>query len=133
MIYLLDANVISDLLTNQVQVTQHVEQHIANHDILALTPPIYYELLRGLIRRKAQKKLAVLQNKIMPELDWIALHESDWEQAANFWSQAISAGKSLSDMDFLVAAIAQRLNAILVSSDRDFAALPIKRENWREP
>jgi predicted nucleic acid-binding protein len=35
-------------------------------------------------------------------------------------------------MDLLTAAMAMRLNAIIVSADDDFDALAVKRENWRE-
>ena len=32
----------------------------------------------------------------------------------------------------VIAALAQRLNAVVVTSDNDFAALPVQREDWRE-
>jgi predicted nucleic acid-binding protein len=54
-------------------------------------------------------------------------------QAAHYWSNAVSIGKQLSDMDFLIAALAHRLNAVIVSADTDFDALPVKREDWRLP
>jgi predicted nucleic acid-binding protein len=41
-------------------------------------------------------------------------------------------GRQFSDMDLLIAAIAKRLDAILVSSDSDFDALPVTREDWRK-
>ena len=40
-------------------------------------------------------------------------------------------GKQLSDVDLLIAALAQRLDGVVVTSDDDFDALPIQRENWR--
>lgn len=42
-------------------------------------------------------------------------------------------GKQFSDVDPLIAVLAQRLNAVAVTGDDDFAALSIQRENWALP
>jgi predicted nucleic acid-binding protein len=60
-------------------------------------------------------------------LEWVEMRSSDWEQAARLWADAVSRGKQLSDVDLLIASIALRQNAIIVSSDADFDAFPIKR------
>lgn len=36
-------------------------------------------------------------------------------------------------MDLLIAAVAIRHDAIVVTADKDFDVLPVKRENWRTP
>jgi len=60
------------------------------------------------------------------------LSDIDWEQAAQFWADAVSRGKQHSDVDLLVAAIAKRLEATVITADDDFDSLPVKRENWRQ-
>jgi len=40
-------------------------------------------------------------------------------------------GRAFSDVDLLVAAVAERLGGIIVSADADFDALSVLRENWR--
>jgi predicted nucleic acid-binding protein len=57
--------------------------------------------------------------------------DDDWKQAAHYWVDTVRAGKQLADIDLLIAAIARRTNAVVVSADDDFDALPIRRENWR--
>ena len=131
MIYLLDTNVISDLLVKHNIITQQVEEHKVRNDQLIVCQPVYYELMRGLIRTQSTKKLTILRDNLLPSFDWQTVVEQDWLQAAHYWSNAISARKQLSDMDFLIAALSTRLNATLVSADTDFDTLPIKRENWR--
>ena len=131
MIYLLDTNVISDLLVKHSIVTQQVEEHKVQNNQLIVCQPVYYELMRGLIRTQSTKKLTILRDNLLPSFDWQIVVEQDWLQAAHYWSNAMSAGKQLSDMDLLIAALSTRLNAMLVSADSDFDALPIKRENWR--
>ncbi len=131
MIYLLDTNVISDLIRKNPNVTQRVFQERASGNSLALCFPVYYELIRGILWKKAINQSKVLHTKIMPLLIWLPLEDGDWIQAAHFWDTATSAGRKISDIDFLVSALVYRLNATLVSSDADFDILPISRENWR--
>ena len=131
MIYLLDTNVISDLIVKHPIVTRQVEEHKLKADELIVCQPVYYELMRGLIRTRSTKKLAVLTNQLLPGFAWQQLDRQDWLQAAHYWSNAINIGKQLSDMDLLIAAMVTRLNAVLVSADTDFDALPVKREDWR--
>lgn len=131
MIYLLDANVISDLVTAQPEVVEHLEEAILRGDTVGICHPIYYEILRGLLWRPSKRKMYILQNKILPQMDWIDLKPVDWLQTAQMWATARRKGWNLSDIDVLLAAIAHRLNAVVVTSDADFDILPISRENWR--
>jgi predicted nucleic acid-binding protein len=120
-IYLLDSNVVSDLIVRLPAVREHVAAHLAIGDTLALCHPIYYELLRGLFWRNATGKLAALNNQILPLLTWIALED------------ATRRGRQLADPDLLLTALAYRTGAILVSNDEDFDVLPVVREDWRAP
>ncbi len=130
MIYLLDTNVISDLTRNIPTVVAKRNLRLRQGHSLVLSSPVYYESLRGLLKASAKTQIKTL-SAIRELLDWQSVIEQDWLQAAQYWSNAISAGKQLSDMDFLIAALATRLGATLVSADDDFDALPITRENWR--
>jgi predicted nucleic acid-binding protein len=53
-------------------------------------------------------------------------------QAAQFWAVARNAGRQLFDVDLLIAALAFRLNTVVVTNDNDFNALPVRHENWRK-
>jgi predicted nucleic acid-binding protein len=75
----------------------------------------------------------VLREKIIPLLDYIPLDDEDWLQAARLWADTRRQGRQLSDVDVLVAAVAFRRSAIIVSSDTDFDSLPVRREDWRIP
>jgi predicted nucleic acid-binding protein len=128
LIYLLDTNVISDYL-NQVFDLERFNRAIAAGDRVCLCHPVYYESLRGLLKAKSTRKLDVFHSRLIPMLEWVEMRSSDWEQAARLWADAVSRGKQLSDVDLLIASIALRQNAIIVSSDADFDAFPIKRES----
>ena len=132
MIYLLDANAVSDLISRHLQVREHMKAALLTGDTLAICRPIHYELLRGLLWRGATSKLATLNDRILPVFSWVPLVNADWEHAAEFWADARRKGRQLSDPDLLLAALADRLGAILVSNDTDYDILPITREDWRE-
>jgi tRNA(fMet)-specific endonuclease VapC len=131
--YILDATVISDLFVPIAQVQAHIRAANAAGSMMILCQPTYYEVLRGLLRVKATRKLRVFQNQIVPLFQWTSLIDADWEQAAQYWADATSRGRQLSDGDLLLAAVSTRLDGIIVSSDTDFDALPVKREDWRIP
>ena len=132
MIYLLDTNVITDLIEGNQTVRQQLLQHKQQEHTLGLCTPIYYEVQRGLLAANLVRKQEVFAQAVLPRLTLFGLADSDWFQAIQFWADARRRGRQLSDIDVLLATIAHRLQAVIVSSDADFDALPVKRENWRE-
>jgi len=87
--------------------------------------------MRGFLKAKATRKRKTFEDDLMPLLEWVTLIDADWQQAAVWWAETRSQGKQLSDVDLLIAALTKRLDATLITSDEDFAALSIKRETWR--
>ena len=128
--YVLDTNVISDLTKGDSIILTHLRSHRA--DTIYLCQPVYFESLRGLLWKNAHVKIKSLE-ALRELFTWVELMDEDWTQAAQWWADTQSQGKQLADVDLLVAAVALRLNAILVSADDDFDALPVPRENWRVP
>ncbi len=131
MIYVLDTNVVSDFLKQQPVITNSIVEAQLRQDRLLITPPVNYELIRGLIRHHATTQLSRLNNEIIPLFEWYTLNDNDWLQAAYLWAHTTRTGRQLSDVDLLLAAITQRLDATLVTSDDDFNALSVNRINWR--
>lgn len=130
MIYILDTNVITDLMKEVSSVVDKVRQMQSDH-ILCISQPIDYEIMRGLTRKIATTQITRYETLIKPRFQWIPLMDADWEQAAQFWANVTNAGKQLSDMDLLIGAIVKHLNATLITADDDFTAIPILRDNWR--
>lgn len=132
MIYILDTNAISDYIKQFAPTTTRINQAIRDGDTLYLCKPVEYEVVRGLLKSRAERQREMFENDFIPLLTPLPLTDADWRQAAQFWAQARSAGKQLSDVDLLLAALAFRLNAVIVTNDDDFDALPVRRENWRQ-
>ena len=131
MIYILDTNIISDLIVGIKSTTSAFENHGGAGDTLGLCQPVYYELMRGFMWKGAGRKRYIFETIIMPRLSPINLTNLDWQQAAAFWAQTVRQGRQLSDIDLLIAAIAHRLNATIASSDTDFDSLSVQRADWR--
>ncbi len=128
--FILDTNIISAGFNGDTQILAHLETH--RTDEIYLCQPVYYEVMRGLIWKKAASKILTLQ-KLHVRLGWIELTDEDWQRATRLWVEMVSRGRQLSDVDLLIAAIAIRLDAVIVTADADFDALPVRRENWRQP
>lgn len=131
MIYLLDTNVIADLTAGIATVFRQFDRALESGDTVSLCLPVLYEVRRGFLWRRSPTKSRVFDENVLPRLTYIPLTDADWLQAAQFWADAVSRGKQLADVDLLLAALTQRLDAMLVTADDDFAILPIKRANWR--
>ena len=130
-IYILDTNAISDYIKRFEPTTARIKQAIRDGHTLYLCNAVEYEVLRGLIKAHAEQQQRLFEEVFAPQLTPLALTVEDWRQAAQFWADSRSAGKQLSDVDLLIAAVAARLGGVIVSSDDDFDALPVTHENWR--
>ena len=89
--------------------------------------------MRGLLKVNARQKLRLFRESITSLMDHLALTDEDWQVAAQLWATMRNRGRQFSDVDLLIAALAQRLNGVVVTFDNDFAALPVEREDWRAP
>jgi tRNA(fMet)-specific endonuclease VapC len=129
--YLLDTNAIADYINNVTSVRERIYAARQNQDHFYLCQPVYYEVLRGLLRTNANRKLTIFEGEFRPLLLWLPLVDADWRQAAQNWADTSKAGKQLSEVDLLIAALAIRLEVVIISAGNDFDALRVKRENWR--
>ncbi len=130
MIYVFDTNAITDILKRRPQILTIIRERQHEH-VMCVCSPVHYEVRRGLLAINATTQMKTYETQIQTQFEWVGIQDEDWEQAAELWVAARSKGKQLSDIDLLLAAIAIRLDAIIVSADLDFDALPVKRESWR--
>lgn len=128
MIYIADTNFIADLINLYPPTVVNVQAH--KGDLIYICQPVHYEALRGLLRSGATAKMRRL-DEILQNLTWLEVTNGDWLQAARFWATMTTQGRQFSDVDLLIGALAQRLNATIITADDDFDALPVQRENWR--
>ncbi|MCL4252699.1 MAG: PIN domain-containing protein [Anaerolineae bacterium] len=131
-VYILDTNTISDLLRQNPLSVSYLRQAKMQNDVLVLCQPVNYEIQRGLKDKQASRQLSDYQQKFKLLFHWVSLIDDDWNSAEDLWVFAKQNGKQLSDVDLLIVALAKRLNAIIVSSDRDFNIFSLPVQNWRK-
>lgn len=131
--FVLDTNVIADMMNPKpnVNVLAHLAANFRHNRYLCA--PVDYEVQRGYLKSGAIRKLQIYREQVRPRFPWQPVIDDDWQQAAQLWANAVGQGKQLADIDLLIAAIALRLGATIVTADDDFNALPVKWVNWREP
>ena len=129
--YILDTNVFADRIRRHPQVLARLPQAGEAGSVLCLCDPVRYEVSRGLLKINATRKLRLFHEEISPLMHHEALIADDWQSAAHLWADMRKQGRQFSDVDLLIASLAQRLNAVVVTADSEFGTLPIKSEDWR--
>jgi tRNA(fMet)-specific endonuclease VapC len=131
-VYLLDTNIISLLLRRDPIVAQRLKDALAANATIVLSPIVFYEIQRGLLKRDAKKQRTFFE-RLSPKFVWCDLERQDWVEAAQLWAEREQAGRPISDADLMIAVQAKRLGAILVTdNERDFDGLGVQVENWRK-
>ena len=132
--YLLDTNHASPLVTLDHPLRQRVLAAIEDDHTFALPAIVVAELLfgYGLLPRAAQNVQE--WERLRPSFDVIAVEERDALDAAAIRVRLRQQGWQLNVIDALIAVIALRYDLRLLTTDRDFDAVPdLHRENWLTP
>ena len=130
--YLLDTNIISDLIRNPSgPVARHVEQ-IDVKDIF--TSIIVAAELRYGCAKKGSAKLTVKVESLLATIPVLPLEKPADTHYGNIRAELEAAGQMIGMNDLLIAAQANTLNLTLVSDNlREFSRIRgLKAENWLE-
>lgn len=82
LIYILDTNAIADYLNGIETTTNRIDQALDAGSHLYLAQPVVYEVLRGLLKVNAVRKLHVFEQEFAPQFDKLDITDADWQQAA---------------------------------------------------
>ncbi len=130
--YLLDSNHASPLVTLHNPLRQRIlAAHQAGHQF-AICAPVLSEIWFGMCSLpRAVQNRAEWQN-LRPRLMFYGVDEQDALEAAELRLSLQRTGWQLAAVDALIATIALRYGLILLTSDKDFRAVPnLKTDNWR--
>lgn len=132
MSYLLDTNVITQLLKRTSAVVQRYRVVLERRDVIYLSAVAYYEVKRGLLHLGASRPLRQLDENFRNVLHWLPVSDATWDHAAQLWADCRWQGRPHDDDgDLLIAAQARALGAVVVTRNtRDFADLQVTVENW---
>lgn len=136
-LYLLDTNTVGYIVSGRspaarLRLAEQMEDASGNHGAVAISAISEAEMLYGLARRPEATRL---RSAIEAFFDTVKVLAWDSEAARAYGSLRASltaAGKSLANMDLLIAAHAVAMDAILVTSDKAFLQVEALRPvaNW---
>jgi tRNA(fMet)-specific endonuclease VapC len=130
--YLLDTNVITQLLKRNTRVVNRYRAVLEQGEAVYLSAVVYYEVKRGLLHVGAANQLRQLDEAFKNVLQWLPVSDSTWDRAAHLWADCRRQGRPHDDDgDLLIAAQASAVAAVVVTRNaRDFANLQVAVENW---
>ncbi|WP_413174821.1 type II toxin-antitoxin system VapC family toxin [Anabaena azotica] len=133
MSYLLDTNIVSFAIKNNLIIKERLEKLRSQKELVSMSCITYFEVKRGLFAAKATKKLEIFdifcQDYQIIFLDDLAIVEKAAEIHANLRSR----GLPIQTEDILIAATAIVKGFIVVSNDSDLLRVEgLMLENWLE-
>lgn len=128
--YVLDTNIITALLRYEAKSIERTARAAAAHAEFLLCPVVFYEILRGLLHRDAQKQRQRLLDYAATFL-WDDFTRADWEKSAELWAVLRGQGLQVSDADLLIGVYARQRDAVVVTAnEKHFVPLGVQTENW---
>jgi predicted nucleic acid-binding protein len=131
-VVLLDTNTLSYILKNRQPVEDRFQKALEDGARFLLASAVHYELTRYLELKGASRLMDVYVQLVE---SWLPCNLSfeDWNDAALLWAERHRIGKSISDLDLLLATVARKPEAILVTSNtRHFENLGLVLEDWAQ-
>ena len=131
--YLLDTNILSDMMRNPDGLASLRFQQVAKNTPnvrLCTSVVVQCELLFGL-RRRTNPRWQTHYEKLLESVEILPLDSTTVPSYANLRALLESAGTPIGPNDTLIAAHALSIDATLVSADAEFLRVPgLRVENW---
>ncbi|HKV11654.1 MAG TPA: PIN domain-containing protein [Thermoanaerobaculia bacterium] len=130
---LLDTNTLNYILKGREAAVDQLGAAIRRDSTFLLGSMVHYELTRYLRLKGAHRLMRLYENLVV---DWrrCNLAFEDWDEATRLWEERHRLGKSISDMDLLLATLARKENAIVVTSNTShFEGLGVSLQDWMAP
>ena len=133
MIYTLDTDTLTFLLKGDERVNDNANDATANGHVLVLSRIVDYEVQRGLLAKKMNKKLREYMN-FRQTVTVGSIDDIMWDKAANIYASLMQVGKPINDGDILIAAFSIVNKYTLVTNNANhFGRVGgLKFVNWKD-
>ena len=130
-LYFLDTNHLSAALLKVSPVRDRLFDAVRRGDRLGTCLPALCELEAGIAQTARPQATRRLLDTMLNEIRIWPFDRQDARQYGDLYFDLARTGRVLSLVDVLVAVMARRLNATVLTTDRDFEAIPdVRLENW---
>jgi tRNA(fMet)-specific endonuclease VapC len=130
---LLDTNTLSYILKERQPAVDRLRWAKEEGSRFLLASVAHHELTRYLKLKEAHRLIRLYQKMVEP---WLRcdLSFEDWNSASLLWAEIHRRGRSISDLDLLLAILARKHGAVLVTTNtRHFEGLGLILEDWTQP
>jgi len=131
-LYLLDTNTVAYIVNGRSRLARAALTEQIKHSVVAISSISEAEVLYGLARKPEATRLRAAVEALFATIRVLPWDSSAAGAYATLRARMTAAGKSLSNMDMLIAAHAIATDAILVTSDKAFSQIEALRPtlNW---
>ncbi len=130
--YLLDTNHASPLVTLHHPLRQRVLAAVVAGDTFAIAVPALTETLYGISTIPRGTHNRTIWAQLAPQIMGYIPDVADATDAADLQIRLRKQGRQLATVDALIAVTALRYDLTLLTTDKDFLAVPnLRLENWR--
>jgi predicted nucleic acid-binding protein len=129
--YLLDTNHIGEAIGRVSVVRDRIQQLHRRGLVFGTCVPVLCELLVGVVLRKDVEKTRRRLDGLLQVVRIWPIDLPSADHYAKIYHELKGAGRALSQVDMLLAAMSRLMRATLLTTDTDFEALrDIEAENW---
>jgi tRNA(fMet)-specific endonuclease VapC len=126
---MLDTNTASSVLKGKPRVLARLAAETPERVCLSVVTEA--ELLFGVAKRPEARKLRVAVDEFLAAIEVLAWSSATARRYATIRAELERRGKPLGALDLLIAAHAVQHDAVLVTNDRAFSAVPgLRLEDW---
>jgi tRNA(fMet)-specific endonuclease VapC len=122
-LYLLDTNTVAYIVNGRSKAARVALSEQIKHSVIAISSISEAEVLYGLARKPEATRLRAAVEALFTTISVLPWDSSAAQAYATLRVRMAAAGKSLSNMDMLIAAHAIATDAILVTSDKAFSQI----------
>lgn len=115
---LVDTDILSLFFRNNQIVISNFKTYLLEHNKINLSIITYYEILSGLKHKDALKQLDSFL-KFVQYNNILSLSKESTNISSDLYSQLRKSGKTLDDIDILIAGVAIANNLVLVTHNKD--------------
>lgn len=130
---LLDTDILSEVLKAKDQVVlARAQDYLTAHQRFAFSAITFYEVLRGLLAKRASRQLSRFLNTARSS-EILPIDLSVLQRAAELWAEAQTQGRPRDDADLIIAATALESGLELVTGNvAHFTWVPgLRVTDWR--
>jgi|SRR6185295_14406073 len=130
---LLDTNTLNYILKERQPALDRLQRAKEEGSRFLLASVAHHELTRYLELKGAHRLKRLYQRMVEPWLRCDLTFE-DWDSASLLWAELHRQGRSISDLDLLLAILARKHGAVLVTSNtQHFENTGLVLEDWTQP